>query len=181
MSALTFGELCQIVGKDAVTVRNLQKHLGLHVPRKDAGYPQSYALFLEKVIALRAFHVPLDDIRDLFEVEKKLLALLHVDALTSSLTWYLDDCTGLDVDEPQPDRLLLSGHRLGFRPDTEFVQPTLDFGVRHPELFSGNEMGEDISQVLRKYLGLLAGLRARIEREKPILENALYWVGKVFR
>jgi hypothetical protein len=181
MNGLKFGELCQMVGKDAVYVRNLQKHLHLHIPRKDGAYPQSYALFLEKVISLRAFHVPVEAIRDLFEVEKKLLCLLHVDTLTSSPTWYLDDCTSLDVEEPQSDRLLLSGHRLGFAPDTGSVQPTLDFGERHPELFTGKEMGENLGQVLRKYLALRSGIRDRIEREKPILENAMYWVERVFR
>jgi hypothetical protein len=181
MNGLKFGELCQMVGKDAVVVRNIQKQLHLHIPKKDGAYPQSYALFLEKVISLRAFHVPLEAIRDLFEVEKKLLCLLHVDSLTSSPTWYLDDCTSLGAEEPQADRLLLSGHRLGFAPDTDSVQPTLDFGERHPELFTGNEMGENIGQVLRKYLALLHGIRERIEQEKPILENAMYWVERVFR
>jgi hypothetical protein len=181
MSGLPFQELCRIVGKDAFYVRNLQRHLELPVVRNGEGYPDSYALFLEKVVALRAFHVSPDDIKTLFETEKKILRVMHIDTLSASPTWYLDGCNGAELDDPATDRLLLTGYRLGFPLDGPAIQHTLDFGKRESELFTGREMGEDLRLVLKKYGGLLDDLRARIEKERPVLENALEWARRVFR
>ncbi len=178
---IAFGEVCQMLGRDPLFVRTLQRQLGLHIPEKDAGYSQGYVIFLEKLVSLRALHVPLEDIRELFEVEKKILSLLHVDALDRSPTWYLDECNGEREQAVFPERLLLSGHRLGFRIDANMIQPTLDFGERHPELFKGREMGEDVFLVVRKYVSMVRAMRERIERERPILENALYWARRVFK
>lgn len=170
-----------MIGREAVFVRTIQRQLELHIPDKDGGYSQGYVMFLEKIVSLRALHIPLEDIKDLFEVEKKILCLLHVDALGRSLTWYLDECAA-DADTVSfPDRLLLSGHRLGFRIDANVIQPTLDFGERHPELFKGREMGEDVFLVVRKYVSMVRAMRERMERERSILENALYWAKRVFK
>ncbi len=171
-----------MLGRETVFVRTIQRQLGLHLPDKEeGGYSPGYVMFLEKIVSLRALHIPLEDIRDLFEVEKKILCLLHVDALGRSMTWYLDECSA-DADTVVfPDRLLLSGHRLGFRIDANVIQPTLDFGERHPELFKGREMGEDVFLVVRKYVGMVRVMRERMERERPILENALYWSKRVFK
>lgn len=181
VDGISLGEVCQMLGRDAFFVRNLQRQLGLYMPDKDGGYSQGYVIFLEKLVSLRALHVPLEDIRELFEVEKKILSLLHVDALDRSPTWYLDECNGEKEHRGFPDRLLLSGHRLGFRVDANTIQPTLDFGERHPELFKGREMGEDVFLVVRKYVGMVRAMQERIGRERPILENALYWVRRVFQ
>jgi hypothetical protein len=186
MTSFTFTELCAMLGRESPYVHNLQRLLGLHIPGKGEGYSQSYLIFMEKVVSLRALHVPQDEIRELFETEKKILRLLHADSLTGSLTWYLDACAGGNGDDnhhndPAPDRLLLSGCRLGFPLDADVVQPTLDFGERKPELFKGHEMGEDVRRVLRKYRTQLADIRTRIEKEKPVLENALLWVRHAMR
>ena len=182
MSAITLPDLCRMLGKDAVYVRNLQRHLELHVPRDGAGYSDSYALFLEKVVALRAFHIPQDDIKELFETEKRILRLLHFDALTDSATWYLDGCRGFESsDDDGADQLLLTGYGLGFPIDAGVIQHTLDFGQRDPELFRGVDMGEDVRRILRKYVGLLKDIKSRIQREKPVLENALAWARRFLR
>ena len=180
-NCVTFSEVCHMLGREAFFVRHVQRQLGLHLPDRDGGYSQGYAIFLEKIVSLRALHIPLEDIKDLFEVEKKILCLLHVDALDRSPTWYLDECNGDSDNAVFPDRLLLTGHRLGFRIDANVIQPTLDFGERHPELFKGREMGEDVFLVVRKYVGMVRAMRERVEKERPILENALYWAKRVFR
>lgn len=169
-----------MLGRDTLYVGNLQRVLKLHVPGKTEGYSQAYLVFLEKVIALRALHISQETIKAVFDIEKKCLRLLHVDTLTDSPTWYLDACGNGEKESDAADRLLLTGYRLGFPVDAQTVQHTLDFGDRAPELFDGEEMGEDVRRVLARYLDLVGGIRKRVEREKPVLENALYWAGRVF-
>ena len=175
VAGFSFSELCKILGKDAVYVRNLQRLLDLHIPGKDHGYSQNYLIFMEKIVALRSFHVPQDEIKELFDTEKKIMRLLHADTLTDSPTWYLDGCGGSEEDEAASSRLLFGGYRLDFPLPARTVQHTLDFGPRAPELFKGSEMGEDLRRVMQKYHGLVNALRERIAREKPVLENALHW------
>ena len=181
MDGFIFSELCRMVGKDSIYIRNLQRQLDLHILPRDQTYSQCYLIFLEKVVALRAFHIMPEDIRELFDTEKRILKFLHMDALTDSPTWYLDACSGEEEEETHPDRLLLSGSRLGFPIDAPTVQDTLDFGQRDPELFRGVDMGEDVRVVLRKYLLLLQSMKGRIAREKPVLENALQWAKRFLR
>jgi hypothetical protein len=157
-----------------VQVRAIQRALGLHMPADPGAYSESYLRFLEKVVALRAFHVPMEDVRELFETEKKILTLLHADSLSNSPTWYLDDCISPEAEATSADRLLLSGHKIAAM-GSDQVQQTLDFGERDPELFKGSEMGEDLRWVIAKYLSLENALRQRIVREKPVVENALLW------
>lgn len=174
-TTFSYNDLCRMLGRESPYVHNLQRQLELHLARKGEGYTEAYAIFMEQIVSLRALHVPMDDIKALFEIEKKVMCLLHADSLTDSPTWYLDNHTGRDR-EPRADELLLTGYRLGFPVESEQVQPTLDFAARDPELFKGHEMGEDIRLVLRKYRSLLGVVTARILREKPVVETALHWV-----
>ncbi len=178
---LTFSELCQACGKSQVYVRNLLTSLGLpalrslgeegSVPAKDSRY-SAYARFIQTIIALRTFSVPLTEIADLFTKEQIVLRLLKVDALGATPTWYLDQC----ADKGHKDRrLLLTGYDVGFPIDSKVIQPNLDFGVRKKELFSGKEMGEDVRRALDSYLRLLAKIMARVEQERPVLNQALQW------
>ena len=101
-TALTFPELCQACGKSQGYVRNLLTNLGLPAlrslgeegpaPAKDSRYSSAYARFIQTIIALRTFSVPLGEIADLFTKEQIVLRLLKVDALGASSTWYLDQC-----------------------------------------------------------------------------------------
>jgi hypothetical protein len=181
----TFGELCKAVGKATTTVRNMQTALDLYVPssapvhrgsraRRSARdrYSGAYLRFLRKVIALRTFNVPMEDIHALFLKEKKILELLHFDTMTTSPTWYLDACGPGEMSE---NHLLLTGYNLDFPLASEAIQSNLNFGRKDAELFAGAEMGEDVRRVLRLYLKLLRKIRARIETEKPVLVHALAW------
>ena len=62
------------------------------MPAKDSRYSSAYARFIQTIIALRTFSVPLGEIADLFAKEQIVLRLLKVDALGTTSTWYLDQC-----------------------------------------------------------------------------------------
>jgi len=173
-----FGDLCRILGKPPVYVMRVQQALDLYQPSADEGYRRAYVCFLEKIVALRTFGVPLADIADLFAKERRLLELLRFDALSDSPTWYLDGCGRQARD--QGDCLLLSGYCLGFSIETPAYQPNLDFGRRDDHLFAGHEMGEDICRSLGIYRAQAAKLCARISQEIPVLQNALYWGQRYF-
>lgn len=175
---ILFGDLCRILGKSPVFILRLQKALDLYVPPSDEGYQRAYVCFLEKIVALRTFGIPLPDIVDLFSKERRLLELLRFDALSDSPTWYLDGCGRRAGSEG--DCLLLSGYCLGFSIDRPSYQPNLDFGRRDDHLFAGHEMGEDICRSLGIYREQAAKLCMRISREIPVLQNALYWGERYF-
>lgn len=171
MATFTVRQLSEKLGKDPLYVRNVQKTLNLHVPDGE-GYSLAYLRFLRKIIALRTFSVPMDDIVRLFEIEKKLLRLLRADTHSSSPTWYLDACAGRGQHE---SRLLLTGYDLGVPVAGGTIQTSLDFGDMPPELFEGEEMGEDIGRILDQYLKLVDKTRHRTRNESPILRHALSW------
>ena len=198
-AALTFSELCQACGKSQVYVRNLLTSLGLPAlrlvrrsssseggslgeegpgPAKDSRYSSAYARFIQTIIALRTFSVPPGEIADLFAKEQIVLRLLKVDALGASSTWYLDQCANKGR---KGRRLLLTGYDVGFSIDSKVIQPNLDFGVRKKELFSGKEMGEDVRRALDSYLRLLAKITARVDQERPVLNQALQWAKETLR
>ena len=176
VSSLTFSELCQACGKSQVYVRNLLTNLGLPVPAKDSRYSSAYARFIQTIIALRTFSVPMGEIADLFTKEQIVLRLLKVDALCTSSTWYLDQC---DNKGHKERRLLLTGYDVGFPIDSKVIQPNLDFGSRKKELFSGKEMGEDVRRAFDSYLRLLAKIMARVNHERPVLNQALQWAKEI--
>lgn len=153
-------------------MRNLLTSLGLPVPAKDSRYSSTYAQFIQTIITLRTFSVPLGEIADLFTKEQIVLRLLKVDALGASSTWYLDQCGNNGHKER---RLLLTDYDVGFPIDSKVIQPNLDFGMRKQELFTGKEMGEDVRRALDSYLHLLAKIMARVEQEQPVLNQALQW------
>ena len=173
----TFAALCKALGKGPRYVRSLQVNLGLPKPAGGQGFSDAYVNFLEKVVALRAFNVPMRDIADLFQKERRILEILHFDTLTSSQTWFLDACTKPGHSET---RLLLSGHDLGFPLRARAIQANLNFHGPNGELFSSAEMGEDARKALDRYLALLGEVEVRVQAETYVLENALAWSAGVF-
>ena len=188
-----FSELCHTLGKSSLYVHNLQRNLQLPIhksvsatkqtdsSKKGNASPQGYSLeylcFLEKIVAMRAFNIPLTRIVELFEIEKKILVLLHIDALCDSEPWYL----GVSEPEHYTDRhLLLTGHDVGFTISDGAIQHNLDFGDKEAELFDGKEMGEDVRRVLHKYIQLLDETRNTVHKEQPILRNALDWAEMIW-
>lgn len=168
----SFSQLCRKLGRSPHYLRNCQIKLGLHVPKDSEGYSASYRAFLETVIILRAFTVPLEDIAELFEAEKRILRFLRVDTLTVSPTWYLDQC---GRNEEGANRLLLTNQDLGGSITDGGVQFHLDFRGAHGELFSGAEMGQDARRVMAAYETRLQKIRDRVKSEGVVLRRALAW------
>ncbi len=173
----TFSELCTAIGKSSFFVSNVQRTLGLYIPPSGQKYSAAYVAFMEKVVALRTFNIPLTDIAELFNKEKRLLELLKCDALSDSPTWYLDGC---GAPKRSNRHLLLTGYDLKFDMTSHSIQPNLDFGIRDGELFTGHEMGEDLSLAIKLYRKLEKKIRTRVEKETPVLKNALYWGARAF-
>ncbi len=148
--------------------------LGLYMPKESEGYSVSYLHFFETVIVLRAFSVPLEDIAELFEAEKRIMRFLRIDTLTLSPTWYLDQC-GRNEESASANRLLLTNQDLGGSITDGGVQFHLDFRGMHGELFSGAEMGQDAKRVMAAYDTRLEKVRARVKTEEVVLRRALSW------
>jgi len=146
----TFPEMCHMLGKSGPYVHNLQSKMGLYIPGHGDDYSDAYVVFMQTVISLRTFSIPVDDICQLFETEKKLLKLLKVDSLTHSKTWYLDAC-GLSRETRDGKRLLLTNHEIDLHIKPNAIQSNLDFGAKEKELFTGHEMGEDARRVYEVY------------------------------
>lgn len=171
----TLNELAVALGKSVPYLRQLQLQIKAEPPRKKQDrWPESYVHFMRRAVALRMFQVPLDDIAELFQKERKILELLHFDAMTESPFWFL--AVG-DVVVRTDRHLLLTGHDLGFSVSAGAIQCNLDFRERNPELFGGREMGEDVRRVLDLYLKLLRKVDERVRNERPVLLDALEWVG----
>ena len=175
---LTLAAVADRCGKPVAALRTIQKGFALHVP-EDGVYTDAYCRFLEKIVALQALHVSRAALVDLFEKERQILRLLHVDTLGSSPTWYLDDCAQPETKATLATRLLLTGHDLGFKLDAPATQDTLDFGSREKELFKGKEMGEDVRKMLADYLRLFSAIRQTVSTEVPVIRNALNWASKL--
>lgn len=168
----TFSQLCRKMGRSPHFLRNLQNKLGLYMPKDTEGYSNSYRIFLETIIILRAFAVPMEDIIELFEAEKRILRFLRADTLTLSPTWYLDQC---GRGNGGGNRLLLTNQDLGGSITDGGVQFHLDFRSAHGELFSGAEMGQDAVRVMAAYETRLQKVRDRVKTEEVVLRRALAW------
>ncbi len=86
----TFAQIAKALNRSNVEVAGLQSRFDLPV-FPGADYPAPYLAFLRMVVQLRALNVSEEKLRELWNLKKKLLQLLHVDS-TGSLTWFLDSC-----------------------------------------------------------------------------------------
>jgi hypothetical protein len=203
----TFANLCAHLNRSPVYVRGLQRRFGLPIPadsplrpgasaretlpnkeprtkneERGVSYIGPYFSFLETIIHLRVLGIPEDTLLHLWNIERKLMQLLHADS-TGSPTWFLDACGST----ANPDhRLLLSNFDIGVylpnqEPRTKNEEPstTLQLGLNfagkkpNPELFTAPEMGEDAILVLRQYQSLHQEILAAIHAEAPIVRAAL--------
>ncbi|MDD4869362.1 MAG: hypothetical protein PHR77_02285 [Kiritimatiellae bacterium] len=170
---MTFPAFCKALGKSAPYIHNLQTKLGLYIPGKGEDYSSAYLAFMQIVVSLRTFSIPVDDICRLFETEKKLLKLLKIDSLTHSRTWYLDTCGSTSGAS---NRLLLTNYEIDPHIKPNAIQSNLDFGPKEKELFSGHEMGEDARRVFDVYQRQHGEIIERVRTETPVLERALDWL-----
>ena len=172
----SFPELCQALGKSQLYVRNLQTGLDMYVPGNGTRYADAYVQFMSKIVALRTLNIPLEDIRDLFIKEKRILEMLHVDSSSESPTWYLDACQAGDREESE---LFLTGYDVGAPLHSGKVQAHLNFSQTGKELFSGPAMGEDVNEFCKVYSRQLERLKRRMQEERIVVRRALAWADRV--
>ena len=172
-----FDAMCEAVGKPPLYIRQLQGTFALPTPAGHQ-YSPAYVTFVGKLVWLRTFSVPVDEIEDLLNREKRLLELLHVDTTTASPTWYLDQC---DQSGRLSHRLLLTGHDVGFALGARAIQAGFDFGRKQRELFSGHEMGEDARRVVDAYLKARKRVLDRVRDQQRVLRAALAWARVTLR
>ena len=170
----TFAGLAQALHRSAVYLSGLQSRFEL--PTFDgAGYSEPYLAFLQTVVHLRTLSITAETLRDLWHIEKKLLVLLHADS-TGSPTWFLDSCGATTCPKR---RLLLTNYDMCVEVHGKDLQLGLNFSDIAPELFAGQEMGEDALRVLNEYRKLHARITADVKAELPHVREAVAWSKRV--
>ncbi len=167
---LTLGDLVKALNRPAVYLSGLQARFELPL-YEGAAYSKAYLAFLQTVVFLRTLGIPEETLLRLWQLEKKLLQLLHADSNGSS-TWFLDACGSITHRDR---RLLLSNYDLGVTVPSKTLQLGLNFAEKLPELFGGAEMGEDALRVLNDYITLFGQIRTDIAAEVPRLREAVKW------
>jgi hypothetical protein len=146
----------------------MRKRFGLPVVED---YPECYLAFLLKIRDLRNLGVSEEKLGDLWDLERKLIAILHLDLGGGALS-LIEGC----YTEADPERrLLLSNADLGVPLMARDVQAGLDFQSRPQELFEGKEMGEDALLLLRQYQTLLQEVGELVGRESGVLKESMKW------
>jgi hypothetical protein len=169
-----FADLTKALNRSTVYLSGLQSRF--EIPTFDgAGYSEAYLAFLQTVVHLRTLSITEETLRDLWHIEKKLLVLLHADS-TGSPTWFLDSCGA--TTRPKR-RLLLTHHDMGVEIHGAGLQLGLNFADITPELFAGQEMGEDALRVLNDYRKLHARITADVNAEAPHVRAAVVWSKRV--
>lgn len=167
---LSLADLSKALNRPAVYISGLQTRFELPQLHSIAD-SKAVLEFLRGIIALRAFNVPEESLRDLWRLEKKLLQLVHADS-AGSPTWYLDAC-GQGADRRR--RLLLSNYDVGMDLTAGALQLGLDFASRPTELFAGKEMGEDAMRVLAQCVAINQKIFRQIKSELPGIRSAINW------
>jgi len=166
----SLSDIARYVNRPVIYMRGLQQRFDLKV-MEGSEYPETYRQFLKSLVQLRLLGISEETLLKLWNLEKKLLQLLHVDA-AGSPTWYLDSC-GRKTHRRR--RLLLSNYDLGVSINSAKIQLRMNFSERHSELFDRAEMGEDIFQVLERYLEIYRRVQADAVTESRQLSSAAGW------
>jgi len=166
----SLAELAKAINRPTIYISGLQSRFDLPAFR-GAAYPDCYLAFLQTIVYLRTLSISEDTLRDLWRIEKKLLSLLHVDS-TGSPTWSLD-CCGATADPNR--RLLLSNYDTGAEVLGKDLQLGLNFADTTPELFAGQDMGEDAMRVLDDYRKLFTRIRKDANAELPRILATAAW------
>jgi hypothetical protein len=167
----SFGDMAKALNRSPVYLSSLQKRFELPA-FEGAAYSDAYFSFLRGLIALRTFNISEETLLDLWHLEKKLLVLIHVDS-TGSPTWFLDSC---GAAKHHDRRLLLTNYDLGVPIGASEIQTGLNFANSLPELFPGQEMGEDALRVLRECLKLRTRIHNEVASELPHIRAAVKWI-----
>jgi len=168
----SLAEMAAVLNRSTVYLSGLQKRFELPAI-ETTHHPEAYLAFIRTIIHLRTFGVSEESLRELWFLEKKLLTLLHIDT-TGSKTWFLDACGKMTHRER---RLLLSNYDLGIAlGSAQELQAGLDFSDKLPELFEGQEMGEDALRVFDQCLKLRKEILKEVAVELPQVRGSVKWV-----
>ena len=165
---MNHSELSERLGRPALWISRMRKRFGLPVLEV---YPECYVAFLRKVRDLRNLGVSEEKLGELWNLERKLIEILHLDLGGGELSMI----EGCSVEADPDRRLLLSNTDLGVPLMARDVQAGLDFQSRPRELFEGKAMGEDALRLLGEYRGLLQEIRGTVIRESKVLKGSLRW------
>ena len=165
---MTHSELSERLGRPALWISRMRKHFGLPVLED---YPECYEAFLRKVRDLRNLGVSEEKFGQLWDLERKLIDILHLDLGDGNLS-HIQGCS---VEADPERRLLLSNADLGVPLMARDLQTGLDFQALPKELFEGKEMGDDVLRILREYSDLLDETLKTVSRESKVLKNSLRW------
>jgi hypothetical protein len=163
---MTTTELIERLGRPALWITRMRKRFGLPILEE---YPECYVAFLRKIRDLRNLGVSEEKLGDLWDLERKLIAILHLDLGGGELS-LIEGCS---VEADPDHRLLLSNADLGVPLLARDVQAGLDFQSRPQELFDGQAMGEDALRLLGEYRNLLKDVRELVGRERSVLKDSL--------
>jgi hypothetical protein len=166
---MTHSELSERLGRPALWISRMRKHFGLPVLED---YPECYEAFLRKVRDLRNLGLSEEKLGKLWDLERKLIEILHLDLGGGELS-LIEGCS---VEADPERRLLLSNADLGVPILARDLQPGLDFTTgSHRELFGGKEMGEDALRILGEYREILQEIRETVSREGKVVKSSLRW------
>ena len=146
----------------------------------DYGEGRRYECLLSCVrqaVFLRIAGVGMVTIRKLWEVERKLIEMVHGDS-HGSPSWLVD---GWGERGRSGQRLFLTRYAIGAEVNGLAIQEGLDFSERSRELFEGGEMGEDVMRVLEDYRGRFRKLSELLGRVQPLLEESTRWAKQFTR
>jgi hypothetical protein len=147
----------------------MRKRFGLPVMED---YPEYYVAFLRKIRDLRNLGISEDKLGQLWDLERKLIAILNLDLGGGELS-LIEGCTAeADADH----RLLLTNTHLGVPLMARDVQAGLDFKGHPQELFEGRVMGEDALRLIGEYRLVLQEVRDASEREVKVLKESIKWL-----
>lgn len=173
-TAHTLADLSKALNRPVVVITSLQHRFELP-SFGGAEYSDAYLAFLRTLIYLRALGIAEERLLRLWQLEKKLLQLLHVDS-TGSKTWFLDSCGAI---AGRHRRLLLTNYDIGIAVPAHALQLGLNFAERTRELFAGKEMGEDALRVLNDIIPLQTAIRADVAAELPYLRQTVKWAARL--
>lgn len=170
----TLGDMAKELGRSAGYLKGVQ--IRFEVPLlSGAAYSKPYLAFLRKVVFLRTLGISEEAVLKLWQLEKKLMELLHAD-MTGSPTWFLDECG--KGTRPRR-RLLLTNYDVGADLFSRKLQLALPLNERTRELFEGHEMGEDALRVLDAYLKAYDRIQRDATLQIKPLRAAATWAGRL--
>lgn len=165
---MTLADLSDHLGRTVLWIRRMRKRFGLPMLEQ---YPECYEIFLRKVRDLRNLGVSEEKLELLWNLERKIIEVLHLDLGGGDLS-LIEGCS-VEIDPNR--RLLLSNADLGVPLMARDIQAGLDFQLHPPELFVDKEMRADALRMLGEYRKMLQHVREIIAVERKILTVGLKW------